>query len=75
MNLLVLDENILIRAVLGSNALSLFRRYARDVEFVAPDTAFAEAHAHLPAILSRRNDRIPGQPSVEFDRLTGNAGG
>lgn len=52
--MLVLDANILIRAVLGSRVLSLLRKYAENVEFLAPGTAFAEAREELPAILERR---------------------
>ena len=43
--MLVLDANILIRAVLGSRVLFLLRKYAEHVEFLAPDTAFQEARA------------------------------
>jgi hypothetical protein len=39
----VLDANILIRAVFGSRVLSLLRKYADQVEFLAPDRAFQEA--------------------------------
>lgn len=52
--MLVLDANILIRAVLGSRVLSLLRHYSPRVEFLAPDTAFQEAMEHLPAILAAR---------------------
>ena len=56
--MLVLDANILIRAVLGSKVLSLLRKYAGQVEFLAPDMAFDEAREHLPSILERRNVHI-----------------
>jgi hypothetical protein len=39
--MLVLDANILMRAVLGSRVLSLLPRYADQVEFLAPDTALS----------------------------------
>ncbi len=39
--MLVLDANILIRAVLGSRVLSLLREYSPYIEFLAPDTAFS----------------------------------
>jgi hypothetical protein len=42
LTMLVLDANILIRAVLGSRVLFLLRKYAGQVEFLAPDTAFQE---------------------------------
>lgn len=60
--MLVLDANILIRAVLGSKVLSLLRNYADRVEFLAPDTAFAEAREWLPKVLERRN--TPVQPAL-----------
>ncbi len=60
--MLVLDANILIRAVLGSRVLALLHNYAGRVEFLAPDTAFAEAREWLPEILVRRN--APVQPAL-----------
>ena len=62
MTLLVLDANILIRAVLGSRVLALLRMYADRVEFLAPDTAFAEAREWLPEILERR--QLPVAPAI-----------
>jgi predicted nucleic acid-binding protein len=53
--MLVLDANILIRAVLGFSVLWLLLKYADQVEFLAPDSAFQEAREHLPEILERRN--------------------
>ena len=60
--MLILDANILIRAVLGSIVLSLIRTFGRYVEFVAPDIAFHEAREHLPLILQRRG--IPVGPAA-----------
>ena len=60
--MLVLDANILIRAMLGSRVLSLLRQYARHVEFLAPDTAFQEAREHLPDILKARE--VPVVPAM-----------
>jgi predicted nucleic acid-binding protein len=51
---LVLDANILIRAVLGMRVPFLLGKYAERTEFVAPDSAFREARQKLPAILERR---------------------
>jgi predicted nucleic acid-binding protein len=59
---LVLDANILIRAVLGSRVLFLLRKYAGQTEFLAPETAFQEAREHLPAILERRG--VPVAPAM-----------
>lgn len=61
--MLVLDANILIRAVLGSRVLGLLRKYAGKVEFMAPDVAFQEAREHLPGILAVRT--IPVAPAME----------
>jgi predicted nucleic acid-binding protein len=51
---IVLDANILIRAVLGVKVLALIADHAASVNFLAPDTAFQEVQEHLPAILSAR---------------------
>lgn len=60
--MLVLDANILIRAVLGSRVLSLLHKYADQVEFLAPDAAFDEARKWLPEILERR--QVPVAPAM-----------
>lgn len=60
--MLVLDANILIRAVLGSRVLGLLRKYAGQVEFMAPSVAFQEARKHLPGILAAR--KIPAAPAM-----------
>lgn len=50
---LVLDANILIRAVLGERVFELLLQYADTVRFFAPELAFHEAETHLPRILAR----------------------
>ena len=60
--MLVLDANILIRAVLGARVLLLLRKYAELAEFFAPDVAFQEARDYLPAILKRRG--VPVAPGM-----------
>ena len=67
--MLVLDANILIRAVLGSRVHGLLRKYAGQVEFLTPDTAFAEAREHLPKILKIRN--ISAAPALATLELMG----
>ena len=68
--MLVLDANILIRAVLGARVLGLLRKYAGQVEFMAPDVAFEETREHLPGILAAR--QIPAAPAMEtLDLLMG----
>jgi predicted nucleic acid-binding protein len=65
--MLVLDANILIRAALGSRVLSLLRKYAERVEYLAPDTAFQEAAEHLPNILSKRGiSQLPALDALDL---------
>lgn len=67
--MLVLDANILIRAVLGSRVLELLLKYVEHVDFLSPDSAFNEARESLPAILERRN--LPLAPAMALlDQLT-----
>jgi predicted nucleic acid-binding protein len=51
---LVLDANILLRAVLGVRVRSVLESHGREVDFVAPDVAFEDVEEYLPAILARR---------------------
>ena len=51
---LVLDANILVRAVLGRRVLSILEIYADRVHFLAPEIAFTDVRAHLPDILAKR---------------------
>jgi len=61
--MLVLDANILIRAVLGRRVRELLERYAvRGVRFLAPEAAFEEASKYLPMLLEKK-----GIPRDEAD--------
>ena len=51
---IVLDANILVRAVLGSRVPELLATHAAQATFLAPDIAFDEAREHLPTILTKR---------------------
>lgn len=51
---IVLDANILIRAVLGKRVRELIVDNAETVQFFAPDVAYADARKYLPAILENR---------------------
>src|SRR5262245_3422313 len=62
--MLVLDANIMIRAVLGSRVLALLRKYAGHTEFVTPATAFEEAREKLPQILERRKVPVSSAMAV-----------
>src|SRR5579863_7657069 len=62
--MLVLDANILMRAVLGKRARALIANYAARIEFVAPDVAFADARNHLPEVFERRN--LAAEPFMKY---------
>ena len=57
---LVIDANILVRAVLGKRVRGVIEAYAEDVSFFVPEVAFAEAEEHLPALVIKRGND-PGQ--------------
>jgi predicted nucleic acid-binding protein len=61
---LVVDANILIRAVLGVRVRSLIVKYGALVDLFAPDTAWAEAREHLPEILRKRG--VPVEAGVSL---------
>jgi predicted nucleic acid-binding protein len=51
---LVLDANILIRAVLGTRVRSLIETSCHEVLFFVPSAAYAEAEGHLEELVIRR---------------------
>jgi predicted nucleic acid-binding protein len=51
---LVLDANILMRAVLGRRVLELLQRYEDVVEFYSPDVCFDDARFYLAQVLRKR---------------------
>ncbi|WP_350295461.1 PIN domain-containing protein [Limnohabitans sp. Rim8] len=51
---IVLDANILIRAVLGKRVRELIVDNADAVQFFAPDVAYADARKYLPGLLEKR---------------------
>jgi predicted nucleic acid-binding protein len=51
---LVLDANILIRAVLGQRVRRIFEVHAESISFFLPETAYAEAEEHLAALVVKR---------------------
>ena len=51
---IVLDANILIRAVLGRRVRELIFNNVANIKFFAPDVAYADARKYLPAILKKR---------------------
>ena len=56
---LVLDANILIRAVLGQRVRRILEDHADSISFFVPETAYAEAEEHLAALVVKRG----GDPS------------
>jgi len=53
--MIVVDANILIRAILGRQVRQLLDRYAaQGLRFFAADVAFEDAQKYLPAILKKR---------------------
>lgn len=58
---LVLDANILLRAVFGVRVRSLLEAYEDTVSFYAPDICFADARKYIPSISEKRRiDPAPG---------------
>jgi len=51
---IVLDANILIRAVLGKRVRELIFDNVETVKFFAPDVAYVDARKYLPALLKKR---------------------
>lgn len=51
---LVLDANILIRAVLGQRVRRIIEDYAGQVSFFVPQLAYLEAEEHLAALVNKR---------------------
>lgn len=65
---IVLDANILIRAVLGKRVRELILGHVATVRFFAPDVAYADARKYLPALLIKR--QIDASPAMlVLDRL------
>ncbi len=51
---LVLDANILLRAVFGVRVRSLLETYEDSVLFFAPDVCFADARKYIPSVAAQR---------------------
>ena len=66
--MIILDANILIRAILGRKALRLLEAYTSSgFRFLAPETAFAETRKHLPELLkTRRAPTIDAESALEY---------
>ncbi len=53
-NRIVLDANILIRAVLGKQVKELLLTYQRKVGFFTPDVCMKDAQKYLPVLFEKR---------------------
>ena len=62
---IVLDANILIRAVLGKRVRELIVFNAGTVQFFAPDFANADTRKYLPALLEERGVKRGGADGAE----------
>lgn len=51
---LVIDANILVRAVLGTRVRAVIEAHAEDVSFFVPEAAYAEAEEHLATLVLKR---------------------
>jgi predicted nucleic acid-binding protein len=67
---IVLDANILIRAVLGRRVRELIFDNAASIKFFAPDTAYTDARKYLPMLLKKRGVD-PTVAMLVLDRLEG----
>jgi len=62
--MIVLDANILIRAVLGRRVRQLIETYGvRGARFFAPDVAFDDAASYLPPLLKKRGKQDVDVPA------------
>lgn len=64
---LVLDANILVRAVLSAKVRILLEQSSSTIRFFAPDVCFNDAEKYLPPLFEKRN--LPGESALEV--LTG----
>jgi len=67
---LVLDANILIRAVLGQRVRGIIESHADTISFFIPETSYAEAEEHLAALVVKRG----GDPAKAVHLLRAIAG-
>lgn len=66
---LVLDANILVRAVFGVRVRYLLENYEDSVSFYAPDICFRDARKYIPSISEKRRIN-PGPGILVLDHLS-----
>ncbi len=62
--IIVLDANILIRAVLGIRTFSLLAEQRNKVVFYSPETCYGEIAFHLPKIAKKRNFTLAQEQEI-----------
>jgi predicted nucleic acid-binding protein len=62
---IVLDANVLMRAVLGRRVDRLLERFSSQVTFLAPEVAFGDVQEHLASVLTKRGELNALQPALE----------
>ncbi len=66
---LVLDTNILLRAVFGQRVSKLLEQYENRVRFCSPHTCFQEAEKYIPSISAKRS-LSPDGSLARLDQLS-----
>ena len=61
---IVLDANILIRAVLGQRVRKLIIENIQTVDFFVPAICLLDAHKYIPEIFAKR--KLPVQPALDL---------
>ncbi len=67
---IVLDANILLRAVFGEKVYSLLKQYEDVAEFYSPDLCIEEARRHIPSIAAHR-EMAPAQAEAVLHEVVG----
>jgi len=62
--ILVLDANILIRAILGNKVRNLITTYTGSVDFFTPDVCVADAKKYLPIIFEKK--KLSPEPAMSL---------
>jgi len=62
---IVLDANVLMRAVLGRRVDRLLEGFASQVTFLAPEVAFDDVREHLASVLTKRGELNALKPALE----------
>lgn len=66
---IVLDANILIRAVLGKKVRKIIEKYIDTTLFYTPEVCFTDAEKYLPALFAKRN--LPSNEALAvLEKLT-----